>query len=338
MTRHIVWRLIGAVPTVVGVVVVTFLLTRALPADPAVYFAGLGGTAEAIEQVRVKLGLDRSLATQFALYVKDLLHGDLGRSLTTGQPVLDDLLARLPASFELTLAALLLATAVAIPLGVLAATRPDSWFDHLCRLVMTAGVALPTFFTGLILVHLFYFELGWAPPPVGRLDAYLSAPPAITRFYLIDSLLVADGELFIASLRQILLPTITLAVFAVAPLARATRAAMLEALASDFIRTAWAMGLDRRRVLYVYALQNALLPVLTTLGMVFSFLLGANVLVEKVFAWPGIGSYAIEALIASDYAPVQGFVLTMACLYVLLNLTIDLLYVLVDPRAGEAPK
>ena len=239
----------------------------------------------------------------------------------------------MPASAELTLLGLLLAVAIAVPLGIAAANRPGAWIDHLCRVVATAGVSLPVFFTGLLLVYVFYYLSGWAPAPLGRLDVYFSAPPRRTGFYLIDSLLAGDVATFRAALAQLALPALTLAIFSVAPLARVTRASMLTALGSDFVRTARASGLSRGRVVYVYAFRNAVLPVITTLGMVFSFLLGANVLVEKVFAWPGIGSYAIEALIASDYAPVQGFVLTMALLYVLLNLAIDLVYGLVDPRA-----
>jgi len=200
------------------------------------------------------------------------------------------------------------------------------------RVVTTAGVSLPTFFTGLLLVYVFYYLMGIAPAPLGRLDVFSSAPPQWSGFYLIDSLLTRDLHTFGAALAQLILPSATLAIFSLAPLARITRASMLAALGSEFVRTARASGLSRRRIVYVYAFRNAVLPVITTLGMVFSFLLGANVLVEKVFAWPGIGSYAVEALIASDYAPVQGFVLTMALLYVLLNLGIDLLYGLVDPR------
>ena len=174
--------------------------------------------------------------------------------------------------------------------------------------------------------------LGWAPAPLGRLDVFYSAPPTITGFYLIDSLIAGDFETFRAALAQLILPTATLAIFSLAPIARMTRASMLSVLASDFVRTARAGGLSSRTVILTYAFRNAMLPVVTTLGMVFSFLLGANVLVEKVFAWPGIGSYAVEALIASDFAPVQGFVLTMAVLYVLLNLGIDMLYGVIDPR------
>jgi peptide/nickel transport system permease protein len=196
----------------------------------------------------------------------------------------------------------------------------------------TVGVSLPTFFTGLLLSYVFYFLLGWAPSPLGRLDPYLSAPPQVTGFYLIDSLLEGELQTFWASLTQLALPALTLALFVMAPIARMTRASMLGVLSSDFIRTARASGLARGTILYRYAFRNALLPVVTTLGMVFSFLLGSNVLVEKVFAWPGIGSYAIEALVVSDYAPLQGFVLTMAILYVALNLAIDLLYTEIDPR------
>jgi peptide/nickel transport system permease protein len=198
--------------------------------------------------------------------------------------------------------------------------------------VATAGVSLPVFFTGLLLVYVCYFLLGWAPAPLGRLDVFFSAPRSITGFYLIDTLLTGNLEAFRAAFAQLLLPGLTLCIFSLAPIARMTRASMLAVLAADFVRTARASGLSSRTIILVYAFRNAMLPVITTLGMVFSFLLGANVLVEKVFAWPGIGSYAVEALIASDFAPVQGFVLTMAILYVALNLIIDLLYGLIDPR------
>lgn len=325
-------RFAAALPALVAVVVVTFLLMRAMPGDPAVYFAGLSATKEAIEEIRKKLGLDRSLPEQFVLYVRDLARGDLGQSVTTGQPVTTEIATRLPASLELTLFALILALAAALPLGVLAATRPGSWVDHLSRVLTTTGVSLPTFFTGLLLIYVFYYLLGWAPAPLGRLDSVWSPPARATGFYVIDSLLARDVALAGACAKQLVLPAITMALFVMAPIARMTRASMLGALGSDFIRTARASGLTRGTVLYRYAFRNAMLPVVTTLGMVFSFMLGTNVLVEKVFAWPGIGSFALDALVASDYAPVQGFVLTMASIYVLLNLTIDILHGLIDPR------
>jgi peptide/nickel transport system permease protein len=321
-----------AVPSLIGVVIVTFLLTRALPGDPAAYFAGPAATTEAIQQIRVKLGLDKPLYIQFIRYVDDLAHGDLGNSLTTGQPVGQEIKTRLPASAELTLLGLIVSVVIAVPLGILAATRPNSLIDHACRVIATAGVSLPVFFTGLILIYVFYYHLGWAPPPLGRLDIFYSPPPQVTGFYLIDSLIAGDGEVFVAALKQLILPALTLAIFSLAPIARMTRASMLAVLSSDFVRTARASGLAPFTVVITYAFRNAMLPVITTLGMVFSFLLGANVLVEKVFAWPGIGSFAVEALIASDFAPLQGFVLTMAVMYVALNLLIDILYGVIDPR------
>lgn len=327
-------RILAAIPSVLGVVVLTFILTRALPGDPAAYFAGPAASQEAIAQIRETLGLNRSLPEQFFIYFGELARGDLGRSLTTGQTVLSDLLTRLPASLELTLAGLFFSLMLAIPLGILAATRPGSWIDHGVRVLATAGVSLPTFFTGLLLIYVFYFLFGIAPAPLGRLDILYSPPRSVTGLYLIDSLLAGNLEIFWAALSQLFLPAVTLGLFALAPLARVTRAAMLAVLSSDFIRTARASGLSARTVLFGYAFRNALLPIITTLGVVFSFLLGANVLVEKVFSWPGIGSYAVSALVASDYAAVQGFVLTMALLYVVLNLLIDLLYVVIDPRAG----
>src|SRR5215472_11725160 len=243
MLRMVLKRLLVAVPSLVGVVIVTFLLTRALPGDPAAYFAGPAATKEAIEQIRAKLGLDQPLVIQFVRYVGDLAHGDLGTSLTTGQPVGAEIRARLPASAELTLLGLIVSVVIAVPLGIMAATRPGSLIDHTCRIVTTAGVSLPVFFTGLILVYVFYYLLGWAPAPLGRLDVFFSAPPQVTGFYLIDSLLNRDLATFCASLSQLLLPGFTLCIFSLAPIARMTRASMLAVLASDFVRTARASGL-----------------------------------------------------------------------------------------------
>ena len=310
------------------------ILLRVAQSIPAVYFAGIAADEASIAQTREAFGLDKPLIQQFFVYVGNLLQGDLGQSLTSGRPITTDLAIRLPASLELTLTALFLAVAIATPLGVLAATRPGTWVDHLCRVVVTAGVSLPTFFTGILLIYIFYYLLGIAPSPLGRLDFIYLAPDHVTGFYLIDAALMGDWETWRGAAKQLILPATTLALFTLAPIARMTRAAMLSALSSDFIRTARAAGLSNSTVLYRYALRNALLPVITTLGMVFSFALGANVLVEKVFAWPGIGSYAVEALVVSDYAAVQGFVLAMALLFVTLNLVIDLLYTAIDPRIG----
>jgi peptide/nickel transport system permease protein len=326
-------RLLGAIPSLMGVVVVTFLLSHALPGDPAVLFAGPAANADSVAQVRAHLGLDRSLLAQFLGYVGDMAQGNLGQSLTTGQPVLTDLVQRLPASLELTAAAILFAVAVAVPLGVLAATREGSLADHLCRSTVTVAAAFPTFFVALLLVYVFYYLLRIAPEPLGRLnDVYLEAPPALTGFYLIDAAVAGEWTTFRGALSQMALPAVSLGLFALAPIARITRASLLAALGSDFVRTARACGLTRRKVLVTYAMRNAALPVVNVLGMVFSFVLGANVLIEDVFGWPGVGAYAVKAVIQSDYAAVQGFILMMATLYILLNLLVDLLSIAADPR------
>ncbi|WP_431280675.1 ABC transporter permease [Humitalea sp. 24SJ18S-53] len=328
-------RLVGVVPTLFGVVLVTFLLTRLLPGDPAVFFAS-SPTADAamIQAVRESLGLDQPLWRQFFIYLAGLARGELGLSIGTGQPVLTDIAQRLPASAELTIAAFLIAVVVAIPLGIAAALKPRSLVDHACRLISTTGVSLPTFVTGLLLIYVFYYQLGVSPEPIGRLDPFAIPPPTITGFLLIDTLLAGDVEGFRSAFGQLVLPAVTMAIFALAPLARMTRAAMLGALGSEFIRTARANGLRRRTIIVSYALRNALLPIVTTLGMVFSYMLGANVLVERVFAWPGVGSYALDSLLSLDYAPVQGFMLVMAFIFVLVNLLVDIAYALIDPRTG----
>ncbi len=335
VVRLIGRRLLSSLPAIFGVVTLTFLLMRVLPGDPAVFFSSGPNTGQAeIEIIRERMGLNRPLIEQFGFYLRDLAKGDLGNSLTSGQPVARDLMTRLPASLELTIAALVLALAVALPLGFAAAMRPDSAIDQAIRVFCTLGVAVPTFVSGLLLIFAFYYLLGWAPPPVGRIDAFTTAPPAWSGFLLIDTLLAGDTEAFGSAMGQLVLPMTTMALFVMAPLARMTRAATLAVTTSDFVRTAEALGLPRLRIMISYILHNAMLPILTTVGIVFSTMLGANVLVEKVFAWPGIASYALDALLSSDYAPVQGFVLMIASIFVILNLVIDLLYSLADPRVS----
>ena len=332
MLRFILRRLLAALPNLIGVLVITFLLARALPGDPATYLAGPSASMDALEQIRQNLGLDRPLLEQFVRYISDICQGNWGTSWATGLPVTEEIFTRLPASLELTFAGLTFAVAVALPMGILSATRPNSLIDHACRIISTLGVSLPTFFTGLLLVFVFYYLLGICPAPMGRLPLTAIEPDTVTGFFLIDSLLAGDFDTFCAALSQLALPALTLGIFALAPLARMTRATMLQVLSADFIRTARASSLPRWKIILVYAFRNAANPLFTTLGMVFSFTLGANVLVEKVFSWPGIGSFALEALLISDYAAVQGFVLTMGVLYVFVNLVTDLLQIINDPR------
>jgi peptide/nickel transport system permease protein len=335
IARRVGQRLLSSVPALFGVVVVTFILMRVLPGDPAVFFASgpSAGKAE-IDELRHKMGLDQPMPVQLLHYLGDVATGNLGRSMTTGQPVVQDMRRRLPASLELTFTALAIALLLAVPLGVLAALNPGSPVDHLVRFLCTLGVCVPTFVSGLLLIFVFYYLLGWAPDPTARLDIFATTPPDITGFYLLDFALVGDWEGWWAAFTQLLLPAFSMALFVLAPLARMTRASMLAVLGSDFIRTARSMGLPRRKIVVAYALRNAILPVLTITGIVFSTMLGANVLVEKVFSWPGVASYALDALLSSDYAPVQAFVLLMASIFVLVNVLIDILYGIADPRVS----
>jgi peptide/nickel transport system permease protein len=329
--------LLSALPAVFAILTLTFVLMRVLPGDPASLFASSPGAgAQEIATIRARLGLDKPIPTQFVLYLRDLAGGDLGMSMTSGQPVLRDLVQRLPASLELTSCAFVGALLISLPMGIAAALRPGSLVDHAVRLICTLGIALPSFVSGLLLIYVFYYLAGWAPDPTGRLDVFVTQPPTVTGFLLVDSLLIGDFAAFGAAGAQLLLPACTLMLFVVAPLARITRASMLAVMRSDFVRAAQALGLSRRQVVIGVALRNALLPVLSVSGTVVSSLLGASVLVEKVFAWPGIAAYSVDALMSGDYAPVQGFVLLMACIYVVVNLVIDLLYRVADPRVSLA--
>ena len=233
---------------------------------------------------------------------------------------------------ELTVASLTLAMLIGIPLGVLSAVHRDTIIDHVGRIVGVAGVAMPTFWTGLLFVFVFFYLIGWAPAPLGRLAPGLAAPSTVTGLYVIDSILAGNWLALRSSIAQLALPSATLAFSVMAPIARMVRATMLEILSSDYITAAWAAGLPRRRVIYGDALRNALIPIVTTLGIVFGFLMAGNAVVETVFAWPGIGNYAVTALLTKDSGPIQSFVLFVAVMYVIVNLIVDLLYAVVDPR------
>ena len=331
--RFVFRRLLGTLPLLLGVAVFTFILVRVLPGDPAAYYAtGPLATTDEIAQVRTALGLDRPIIEQLVRYFGEIAFGDLGRSLVTGQLVSRDLIDRFPASFELTLVAMILALAISIPLGIVAAIRAGSWIDHAVRFAGTLGVSMPAFVAGILLIFVFYFKLGIAPEPIDRIDPFMLKPATVTGLMLLDSLISADFTAFSSAAGRLLLPALTMAVIVIAPLMRMTRASMIAVLSSDFIRTARAAGMNWWTVYVRYGLRNALLPVLTTIGLVVSYQLGANVVVEKVFAWPGVGSYALNSLLATDYAPVQGYVLLMACVYVVINTAIDILYAVIDPR------
>jgi peptide/nickel transport system permease protein len=329
---YLLRRLALVVPTLFGVTLISFLLTVMLPGNPAMVKAGPFATPEYLKEVEGQMGLDRPIPVQYERYVTGLLRGDLGESSATGRPVLQDFLQRLPATLELTLASLVLAILFGVPLGVLSALHREKLIDHVGRVIAVAGVALPSFWTGLLLIYVFFYLLGIAPAPLGRLGPGIAPPRSITGLYVPDALLIGDWRALGSSLAHLALPSFTLAISIMAPLARMVRATMLETLESDYVRLAWASGLPARRVIYGDALRNALIPVITTIGIVFGFLMAGNAVVESVFAWPGIGNYAVTALMTKDSAPIQSFVLFVAVMYVLVNLAVDVAYGLADPR------
>jgi peptide/nickel transport system permease protein len=330
--RYLGHRLLLVIPTLIGVTLITFAITHLLPGNPALVKAGPLATPEYVEEMERAMGLDRPLWVQYGRYVGGILRGDFGESAATGRPVLEDFLQRVPATLELTLASLLIAALVGIPLGVLSAVHRDSAVDHLSRVVGVAGVATPSFWTGLLLLYVCFYLLGVAPAPLGRVSPGVSAPGRITGLYVVDAILTGNARALASSLHQLMLPAVTLGLAVMAPLARMVRATMLEVLESDYIKAAWAAGLPRRRVIYGDALRNALIPLITLLGVIFGFLMAGNVVVEMVFAWPGIGNYAVTSLMTKDPAPIQSFMLFVAVVYVLVNLAVDLAYGLADPR------
>ena len=332
MTWYLLKRLLLVVPTLFGVTVITFTLTYLLPGNPALVKAGPLATPEHIAEMERRMGLDRPLVVQYWRYVSGVVRGDLGESAATGRPVMQDLVQRVPATLELTLASLLVALGIGIPLGVVAAVRRDGWVDHVSRLLGVGGVAMPTFWTGLLVLYVFFYKLGVAPPPLGRLSAGASAPTAISGLYTVDALVTGNWPALRSALAQLVLPALTLGFSVMAPLTRMVRATMLEVLESDYIKAAWAAGLPRRTIVYGDALRNCMIPVITLIGVVFGFLMAGNVVVEIVFAWPGIGNYAVTSLMSKDAGPIQSFVLFVAIVYVLVNLAVDLAYGLVDPR------
>ena len=330
--RYVATRVLLVLPTLFGVTLITFTLTYLLPGNPALVKAGPLATPEHIQEMERQMGLDRPVPVQYWRYLSGVLRGDFGESATTGRPVLDDFLQRVPATLELTLASMLIAIALGIPLGVVAAVHRDGPVDHASRLLGVGGVAMPTFWTGLLAVYVFFYHFDVAPPPLGRLSPGVTAPTALTGLHVVDALLTGNGRALGSALHQLVLPALTLGFSVMAPVTRMVRATMLEILESDYVKAAWAAGLPRRTIVYGDALRNCMIPVITLIGVVFGFLMAGNVVVEIVFAWPGIGNYAVTSLLTKDAAPIQGFVLFVAVVYVLINLTVDLVYGVVDPR------
>jgi len=318
--------------TLCGVIVVVFLITRILPGNPAVVKLGPYAKPDLLAAMEHEMGLDRPLPAQFANYATKLVQGDMGKSWRTGQPVQQDLGQRLPATLELALAATLIAVSAGMILGILSALFQNSWFDQAVRTFTIFGASTAIFWLALVLIYIFYYRLGWAAAPLGRLSVGVEVPVQITGLYVVDSLVTGNWAAFKDSAHHLALPALTLAFVVSAPVTKIVRAAVLDQLQGDYIRTAKTIGVPMREVLWRDALRNAMIPILTTIGIVFGYLLAGNVLVEMIFAWPGIGSYAWQALLNKDLEAIQGFVLLIAVLYVSLNFGIDLMYSVIDPR------
>lgn len=307
--RYIARRLSLGLVTLLGVVVAVFLLTFVLPGDLASLKLGPYATEEGLSAMRRELGTDKPVPVQFINYVVNLLRGDMGKSWVSGQPVRRDMAQRLPATIELGLAALIIALVVGLILGILAAVRRDSPLDQVVRGYAILGASTASFWLALVLIYVFYYRLDWAPAPLGRLDIGMEAPPAITGLYLLDSLLARDWTLFRHSLGHLALPALTLGFIVSAPITKIVRAAMLDVLNSDFIRTARAISVPYHTIILRDGLRNAMIPILTTIGIAFGYLMAGNVLVERIFAWPGIGQYAWSALTTKDFEALRGFIL-----------------------------
>ena len=330
MRRYAIRRSLTVVPVLLGVSVLVFSFVHMIPGDPALTMLGERATPEKVAEVRARLGLDRPIWQQYVLYFGNVLHGDLGVSVVRGDPVTTDLLRRFPATVELALAAIVLAIAIGIPIGIGSAVWRNSLLDSLARLGALTGVSMPIFWLGLMLAWFFGVRLRVLPTGF-RLESGTTLVPW-TNFVMLDATLQGDRSALADALRHLVLPALALATIPLAIIARMTRASMLDVLSREYIRTAEAKGLSRRAVILRHALRNALLPVLTVIGLQVGQLLAGAILTETIFSWPGIGLWVYESIESRDYAIVQGASLFIAAIVVVVNLVTDLLYAAVDPR------
>jgi dipeptide transport system permease protein len=331
MFRYLLNRLALIVPTVIGISIASFAFVRLLPGDPILAMAGQRGvTPERYAELVERFGYNRPIWEQYFEYVLNLLRGDFGISLATKRPVINEFLTLFPATVELSLVALLLAVVIGIPAGIFAAVKRGSWFDQATMGVALAGYSMPIFWWGLLLIIFFSGYLGWTPVS-GRIALSFFLKP-ITGFMLIDTLLYGNWNAFVSALRHLILPAIVLGTIPLAVIARQTRSAMLEVLGEDYVRTAQAKGLSSRRVVGVHAFRNALIPVVTTIGLQVGLLLAGAILTETIFSWPGIGKWMIESIGKRDYVVVQSGLLLIALVVMAVNLLVDLLYAVINPR------
>jgi dipeptide transport system permease protein len=331
MLQFFIRRLAVLIPTFIGVSIIAFAFIRMLPGDPVQLMAGERViSAERHAELSRQLGFDRPIHEQYLDYLGGIVTGDLGNSIVTRRPVLDEFMALFPATLELSICAILLAVLVGVPLGIIAAVKRGSWFDQSVMGVALVGYSMPIFWWGLLLIIFFSGMLQWTPVS-GRISL-LYFFPQVTGFMLIDSLLSGQTGAFKSAVSHLILPTIVLATIPLAVIARQTRSAMLEVLGEDYVRTARAKGLAPRRVIGLHALRNALIPVVTTIGLQVGVLMAGAILTETIFSWPGIGKWMVDSVFRRDYTVVQGGLLLIAAIIMIVNLLVDVLYGLINPR------
>jgi len=330
MLPYIIRRIFILVPTLLGISIIVFFMLRITPGDPAELLLGERATEEALVQIREHLGLNEPLHVQYGLFLKRLMKGDLGETIWSRQKVWIEIKERFPATIELTVAALFISCFLGIIFGIISATRQYSIFDYLSMLGALIGVSMPIFWLGLVFMMIFSVHLGWLPLS-GRLSIGIDLE-VITNFYILDAILTHNWIALKDALWHLIMPAVTLSSIPMAIVARMTRSSMLEVLRQDYIKTAKAKGLSRFTVTFKHALRNALIPVVTTIGLQFGVALGGAILTETIFAWPGVGKWMFDAVMKRDYMVIQGGTLVIAALFVVVNLVVDVLYAVINPR------
>lgn len=332
MIRYILNRLMQLIPTFIGVSVIAFGLIRLVPGDPVLLLLGeRGASPEVYAEMQAKLGLDKSVFQQYVQFVSHAFQGDLGSSIVSRRPILEEFFSRFPATLELGLLSLFWATLLGIPLGVLAAIKRNSVFDYTIMGGSLVGYSMPIFWWGLLLIMFFSSGLGWTPVS-GRISPLFDIPH-VTGFLLIDSLISEDGlSAFYNTLHHLILPVLVLGTIPLAIIARMTRSSMLEVIREDYIRTAKAKGMNQFGVIFIHALRNAMIPVITVIGLILGTLVTGAILTETIFSWPGIGKWMVASVSARDYPVIQGGILIIATFIITINLCVDLLYAVINPR------
>ncbi|MDC7242256.1 MAG: ABC transporter permease [Spirochaetales bacterium] len=333
MFRYILKRLVMLFPTLFGVVTLVFFMIALSPGDPARVMLGERASKEKIEKLRADLGLDKPLIQQYGLYLTRIVRLDFGESIKSGQKVWDEIKARYPATIELALCAMIFASVLGVWIGVISATRKNTWIDYTSMVGALFGVSMPVFWLALVLIMIFSVNLNLFPTG-GRMNLRLFFQPE-TNFYLIDTfklLLKGEPEYFLSALHHLILPSVALGTIPLAIIARTTRSSMLEVLKQDYVKTVRSAGIKEQRVVFRYALRNALMPVITVIGLQFGMLLAGALLTETIFAWPGIGKWIYQAIEARDYPAVQGGIIVISTSFVLINLAVDVLYSVINPK------